>query len=438
MGHVCAPEIMHTLAAAAAGDPAYVLPEWRVRGVRVDVFIDNIRYTGEAGMVLAATANLDAAAGDFCLTWKPADSFTAETKYTFLGVDFDHRESEVKVSTKICRKLQGVDMDNVTAGQLESMGGRLMHASAVAGETPGKYWFALKFLRRLANNLNAGRRLVGDRVHVPVSISTELREWAAGATASRRMLAPFDGAEQKFSIFIDASKMGWGGVVVNDVTAEVVVMGDSWDAEQCMLHINILEGLAFSKAMQQMSPELDGCTIAIYNFVLYTFLYLFCIPFFICFVYLSLLCFGYLSLFVSAGGKAHAADRSPRSNVVLVDVVDVMVQSAVFLFFFPLLFSLTLSRWQVLWSFERLGKRKTSFADFHPFFLFLLRERRNERYRERERESDNAKKTKLTFYVLRERERERERKKKKTISPWFCLCCSSIIGILLRQLSSIP
>ena len=52
--------------------------------------------------------------------------------------------------------------------------------------------------------------------------------------------------------------------MVNDVTAEVVVMGDSWDAEQCMLHINILEGLAFSKAMQQMSPELDGCTIAIW------------------------------------------------------------------------------------------------------------------------------------------------------------------------------
>ena len=30
------------------------------------------------------------------------------------------------------------------------------------------------------------------------------------------------------------------------------------------VHINILEGLAFSKTMQQMSPELDGCTIAIW------------------------------------------------------------------------------------------------------------------------------------------------------------------------------
>ena len=232
MGHVCAPEIMHALAAAAAGDPAYVRSEWQVRGVRVDVFIDNIRYTGDAGMVLAATANLDAAAEEFCLTWKPADSFTAEAKYTFLGVDFDHGKSEVKVSAKICRKLGCVDLDNVTAGQLESMGGRLMHASAVAGETPGKHWFALKFLRRLANNLNAGRRLVGDRVHVPRSVSTELLEWAAGATVARQMHAPFDEADRNFSVFIDASKMGWGGVVVNDVTAEVVVMGDSWGAQQ--------------------------------------------------------------------------------------------------------------------------------------------------------------------------------------------------------------
>ena len=115
-------------------------------------------------------------------------------------------------------------------------------------------------------------------------------------------------------------------------------------------------------------------------------------------MYHSLLCFGYLSLFVSAGGKAHAADRSPRSNVVLVDVVDVMVQSAVFLFFFPLLFSLTLSRWQVLWSFERLGKRKTSFADFHPFFCFYC-ERDGTRDTERERE--------------RERDRERQMQRKQ-------------------------
>ena len=264
MGHVCAPEIMHTMAAAAAGDPGYVRPEWQARGVRVDVFIDNIRYTGGAGEVLAATANLDAAAEEFCLTWKPADSNTAEAKYTFLGVDFDHEGAEVKVSLKIKRRLEAVDLGMVTAGQLESMGGRLMHASAVAGETPGRYWFALKFLRRLANNLNAGRRLVGDRVRVPESVAAELRGWMAGATSTRRMHAPFDEREQMFSVFIDASKKGWGGVVVNDTTAEVVVMGDSWDTQESELHINILEGLAFHNTVKQMSPELDGRTVAVW------------------------------------------------------------------------------------------------------------------------------------------------------------------------------
>ena len=66
-----------------------------------------------------------------------------------------------------------------------------------------------------------------------------------------------------FSVFIDASKKGWGGVV-NDTTAEVVVMGDSWDAQVGELHINILEGLAFRNTVNQMSPELDGRTVAVW------------------------------------------------------------------------------------------------------------------------------------------------------------------------------
>ena len=41
-------------------------------------------------------------------------------------------------------------------------------------------------------------------------------------------------------------------------------MGDSWGAQQRELHINILEGLAFCNTVQQMSPELDGCTVAIW------------------------------------------------------------------------------------------------------------------------------------------------------------------------------
>ena len=145
------------------------------------------------------------------------------------------------------------------------------------------------------------------------------------------------------------------------------------------------------------------------NFVLYTFLYLFWIPFFTLF---------WIPFFICFRGREGTRCRSPRSNVVLVDVVDVMVQSAVFLFFFPLLFSLTLSRWQVLWSFERLGKRKTSFADFHPFFCFYC-ERDGTRDTERERERQ-CKENKTDLLRI-ERERERGNKENNFTLVLFVL-----------------
>ena len=262
MGHVCAPELMHSLAAAAAGDPAYVRRQWAARDVGVDVFIDNIRYTGTEGAVLAATVNLDAAAADFRLTWKPSDSNTAVSKYTFLGVDFDHEASSVMPSAKIRRKLAAVDLSSVTASQLESMAGRLMHASAIAAASPGKYWYALKFLRRLSNGLNRGVRQVHDVVSVPVSVAMELRSWSAAAVTGR--VVAREPAEDEFTTFVDASLRGWGGVVVNDRTAEVTVLGDAWGPSEQSLHINVLEGMAFRNTVSGMPVCCDGKRMTIW------------------------------------------------------------------------------------------------------------------------------------------------------------------------------
>ena len=55
MGHSCAPEIMHTMAAAAAGDPLFVLPKFVPPGVIVHCWIDNIRFCGNKEMVATAT-----------------------------------------------------------------------------------------------------------------------------------------------------------------------------------------------------------------------------------------------------------------------------------------------------------------------------------------------------------------------------------------------
>ena len=85
MGHCCAPEIMHSMAAVMAGDPAYVDPEWAVRDVVAHVWIDNIRYTGAAAAVRRHTELLDARADAFDVTWKESDSRSVVARYDFLG-----------------------------------------------------------------------------------------------------------------------------------------------------------------------------------------------------------------------------------------------------------------------------------------------------------------------------------------------------------------
>ena len=264
MGHACAPEIMHTLAAAAAGDPVYVSGRWAAKGVKVDVFVDNIRYVGTEEAVLAATVNLDGAASEFRLTWKEADSHTAVRRYTFLGVDFDHDADTVVVASKIREKVGRVDFVGITAGDLESLGGRLLHASAVAGVSPGSFWFALKFLRRVSNGLNRGVRVVEDRVVVPPSVVRELRGWIGAVLQLRLVGESFRPECQAFSIFVDASLKGWGGVVVNDDTAEVTVMGDSWVVGEAGLHISVLEGLALRNTVRDMPTTCDGCCVKIW------------------------------------------------------------------------------------------------------------------------------------------------------------------------------
>ena len=262
MGHVCAPEIMHTLAAAAAGDPSYVSDGWAATGVDVDIFIDNIRYTGDSGAVLAATYNLDETADRCNLTWKPADSNTAAQKYTFLGVDFDHGSHEVRASEKIRRKIMECDLLSMGAGAIESLGGRLMHASAISATSPGAFWFAMKFIRRISNSLNSGRRAPSDVVRIPRSVQRELASWSNEAVNGRLISEPFSHQEKLFTVFIDASLRGWGGVIVDDATAEVTVLGNSWGPSEQSLHINVLEALALRNTVVALPDSCNGRSVA--------------------------------------------------------------------------------------------------------------------------------------------------------------------------------
>ena len=260
MGHCCAPEIMHTLTSTVAGHPGFVSPEFVVAsGVRVDTWIDNIRVSGAEAAVRRATATIDAAAAECGASWKEADSNTAVKTYEFLGCVFRHGPDKSVVPTdKILKKLAPFSATSsspsspspfrgkeATAAQLESLGGRLLHCSAVAGVFPGEYWFTLKFLRRITNKLNRGVLQPGRGVGIPPSVSAELSRWCRAVNKPRRFL-PVTGAA-RVSVFVDASLQGWGGVLVDEGSMEVSIVGGSWGPWEKNLHINVLEALAFSQ-----------------------------------------------------------------------------------------------------------------------------------------------------------------------------------------------
>ncbi len=262
MGHTCAPEIMHALAAVAAGGhPDFVRAEFAQTKVVVDVWVDNIRYAGSKTDVLRATEALDQTAASCNITWKEEDSHTAAEAYEFIGVQFDHRRRRVSVARKLRSKLIESLYSlpgSSKASELESLGGRLLHASAIAGVFPGRFYFALKFLRRLTNALNRGQRQPEALVPVPPSVEVSLREWVRAVLEPRSL--PVHVATPAVTAFVDASKKGWGGVVVDGSSMELTILGRSWQGEES-LHINELEALALCNVVTSLAPNVRDCPI---------------------------------------------------------------------------------------------------------------------------------------------------------------------------------
>ncbi|KAJ9436746.1 hypothetical protein DIPPA_28435 [Diplonema papillatum] len=260
MGHACAPELMHTLAAVSAGHPDFVLPELVEGEVVVHVWVDNIRYAGSRQCVLAATRRLDQTAVDCSLTWKDADSRTAAPRYEFIGVDWRHSVSQVSLSSKLCRKLMTtryeLQASSLSAGDIEALGGRLLHASAIAGIFPGSFWFALKFMRRVTNSLNRGTRMPTEQVSLSPCIRSSLQGWIDAVMRPRAI--PTKLPVPSLTVFVDASKKGWGGVLVDSRTAEITILGAPWSAEESRLHINVLEAMAFERSAMSIPDAFAG------------------------------------------------------------------------------------------------------------------------------------------------------------------------------------
>ncbi|KAJ9466091.1 hypothetical protein DIPPA_26658 [Diplonema papillatum] len=262
MGHSCAPELMHTLTAVLASHPDFVGPEFTADGVTVHAWVDNIRICGSRAAVLCQTEKLDRLAARVHASWKPEDSNDASLGYDFIGVSFDHGRKTVSPAARLIEKIRAVDLSSPTAGDLESLGGRLLHASSVVNAFPGSFWFAVKFLRRITNSLNKGTRTQSETVRVPASIRRDLRSWIDSVDVNRKFTRP--STNRPYAVYVDASLLGWGAVLVDRQTAELTVLGGAWTEQETRHHINTLEALALKRAVDALPPSVAGSAVDIH------------------------------------------------------------------------------------------------------------------------------------------------------------------------------
>ena len=212
------------------------------RGVRSDVWIDDIRLSGTRGRVSTAIEVVEARAKYCGATFKkPMQPLHC---YDFIGVRFDCNKHTVAVARKTLAKLPRHIDKEMSAADIEALVSRLIWCDGVLRIPLACHYFALKWSTRLCNALNRGTKAFHQRIVIPDSTLTELIRWKAAAMGSRRISARQQQQQQqqrkrsKFSadspdtdfdatLYVDASLKGCGAVFT-DGDCHHSVAGEAW------------------------------------------------------------------------------------------------------------------------------------------------------------------------------------------------------------------
>ena len=242
MGHTSAPECMQILSQVVAGDPMVCKPQFAVKKVCHRTWVDGSRVSGTRANVVKALEAIDRNALAVGATYKEHSAPT--TSYDFIGVTWDHSSATVAVAQKTKKKLWKTVPTSLTPLELEAMVGRLLFCSGVLRLPPARFYYVLKFTRRLLNRLNRGLVKPDVPVEVPTSVLSSLKKWLQCAKESG-VVKPIKGSASAV-LFSDASLDGWGGVLILE-DCQIFVVGAKWRSPGA--DINELESLALQNCL---------------------------------------------------------------------------------------------------------------------------------------------------------------------------------------------
>lgn len=244
MGLSLSVEIMQIVCLCIGGDHAVVRENFFHPPGFLDVWVDNLRFIGDEHNVKLWNEQVDSAASFCNVTFKPSATHSFSRDYTFIGVNFDHESKRVLPSPTILNKLSPVS-SIIPFRDLEQLVGRLIFCASVTRIPLVRFYFSLKWIRRIFNRANRGDLDIESTITIPPSIVHSLNTFIKAVSSPLYISSP---PRIHITLFTDASKDGWGAVLVDDIN-KIRVIGSRWKTNDKVKHINELEGEAVFKAL---------------------------------------------------------------------------------------------------------------------------------------------------------------------------------------------
>ena len=254
MGHRCAPEVMHTVTAAIAGEASICSQRYSFHRGAIDVYVDGVRFAGTNSEATTYSQFIDErcdkANGLFKDRGQPPVA-----QYVFNGVAFDHNAHTVCLGPRVIRKLRADSFFNISFVDLEAVVGRLIYGSAVLRLKMPRFYFALKVAQRRINLLNRCPKLCDRPVALPVVTRSMLAEWRNELLENVPRSPPPhpDVVPHKHRLYTDASVKGWGAIMYLD-SGEVLITGEAWP-ESSSYEVNRAEAAAVRLALEKFSAH---------------------------------------------------------------------------------------------------------------------------------------------------------------------------------------
>jgi hypothetical protein len=223
--------------------------------VKGRVFIDNIRFAADTSKDSSDSFSFfRATCTRLNITLNKDETHVATQEYTFLGVDYNHREKSVKLSERFRKKMTSADAwENLCMSDCETLFSRCVYASTILKIAGCDFYHIYKFMRRRISAMT----LPNSAANVWESIRSSWSEWITKCSTETRHLKPPSPLETQINaprLYTDASNAGWGAMFFISAR-EVSYCGGSWSQYWLDTSINVREAEAAYLGIQQLVSQ---------------------------------------------------------------------------------------------------------------------------------------------------------------------------------------